>query len=170
MKRIFYILFMISLLPSCQGEKEETHVNKTDWVERKTAVTDFDDLIQGRSYLPAYSHIYHRYDNHTFDLTITVSIRNISTNDSVYILKADYYNTQGDKIREYLDHPVYLKPMETVEIIIAESDKEGGSGANFLFDWAVNNPENPPLFEAVMISTYGQQGLSFSTRGVQVHN
>jgi hypothetical protein len=30
------------------------------------------------------------------------------------------------------------------------------------------NDKNPPLFEAVMISTYGQQGLSFTTRGVQI--
>ena len=58
--------------------------------------------------------------------------------------------------------------METVEIIIEEQDIEGGSGANFVFDWAIKNAKNPPLFEAVMISTYGQQGLSFTTRGVQI--
>ena len=58
--------------------------------------------------------------------------------------------------------------METLEIIIEEDDTEGGSGANFIFDWAVNNEKNPPLFEAVMISTHGTQGLSFTTRGVQI--
>jgi Protein of unknown function (DUF3124) len=30
------------------------------------------------------------------------------------------------------------------------------------------NDMNPPLFEAVMILTYGQQGLSFTTRGLRV--
>ena len=58
--------------------------------------------------------------------------------------------------------------METIEIIIEEKDSEGGSGANFVFDWAMKNDTNPPLIEAVMISTYGQQGLSFTTRGVRV--
>ena len=92
----------------------------------------------------------------------------MSTTDSVYILNADYYNTRGDNIRKYLKIPIYLKPLETAEIIIAEQDIEGGSGANFVFDWAIKNVKNPPLFEAVMISTSGQQGLSFSTRGVRI--
>jgi hypothetical protein len=83
-------------------------------------------------------------------------------------LPADYYNTYGDKIRQYLRQPVFLQPMETIEIIIEEEDKEGGSGANFIFDWAMVNEKNPPLFEAVMISTSGQQGLSFTTRGVDI--
>jgi hypothetical protein len=67
-----------------------------------------------------------------------------------------------------LSVPIYLKPLETVEIIIEEQDIEGGSGANFVFDWAMANGKNPPLFEAIMISTHGQQGLSFTTRGVPV--
>ena len=58
--------------------------------------------------------------------------------------------------------------METVEIVISKQDIEGGSGANFVFDWAVENDKNPSLFEGVMISTYGQQGLSWITRGVEI--
>ena len=115
-----------------------------------------------------YSHIYHIHEHRTFDLTITVSIRNISPTDSVYILKADYYNTIGENIRQYIKKPIFLRPLETLEIIIEEQDMEGGSGANFVFDWAKRNDINPPLFEAVMISTYGQQGLSFTTRGLPV--
>ncbi len=83
-------------------------------------------------------------------------------------MSADYYNTEGNKIRQYIKKPVFLKPLETIEIIIEEDDKEGGSGANFIFNWAMKNHNNPPLFEAIMISTYGQQGLSYSTRGVQI--
>jgi len=60
--------------------------------------------------------------------------------------------------------------METAEIIIDERDKTGGTGANFLFDWNKNPDINSPIFEAVMISTYGQQGLSFTTQGVEVSN
>ena len=168
MKNIIKIIFIILLFSSCQGEEEHKIVKSTDLESRKTEITNFNDLVQGKSYLPVYSHIYHRYENRIFDLTITISIRNITITDTIYILKADYFNTDGDNIRQYIQKPIYLKPMETVEIIIAEEDKEGGSGANFVFDWAVKNDKNLPLFEAVMISTYGQQGLSFSTRGVQI--
>ena len=168
MKNIIKIIFIILFFSSCQGEKEQRFVKSSDLESRKTETTSFNDLVQGKSYLPVYSHIYHRFENRIFDLTITVSIRNTSINDSIYILKADYYNTNGDNIRKYLQSPIYVKPMETIEIIIDEDDKEGGSGANFIFDWAIKNDKSPPLFEAVMISTSGKQGLSFSTKGLQI--
>lgn len=168
MKNIIKIVFIILLFSSCQEEKEHKVLKSTNFESRETEITNFNDLIQGKTYLPVYSHIYHSYANRIFDLTITISIRNISITDSIYILKADYYNTDGDNIRQYIKKPVYLKPMETVEIIIEEKDQEGGSGANFVFDWAVKNDINPPLFEAVMISTYGEQGVSFLTRGIEI--
>lgn len=169
MKNIYTILFLAVVFFSCQSETDKYSYQQTDWESRKSELIDFKDYNQGKTYLPVYSHIYHMHEHRTFDLTATVSIRNISMTDSVYILKADYYNTVGDNIRKYLKSPIYLKPMETIEIIIAELDIEGGSGANFVFDWAIQNVKNPPLFEAVMISTNGQQGLSFATRGVRVY-
>lgn len=56
--------------------------------------------------------------------------------------------------------------METLEIVIAEVDKKGGTGANFIFEWAAKPITSSPIFEAVIISTYGQQGLSFMTHGL----
>lgn len=168
MRNISKIAFLLLIIISCQREKEIVPVEKTDWEIRKSEIVNYNDFTLGKTYLPVYSHIYYMQENVSFDLTITISIRNVSMVDSVYILKADYYNTSGDNIRQYLKNPIFLKPMETVEIIIAEQDTEGGSGANFVFDWAINNDKNPPLFEAVMISTYGQQGISYTTRGVQV--
>jgi len=168
MKNIIKIIFIILLSSSCQEEKEDRNLKYTDLDTKKTEKTNFNDLVQGKSYLSVYSKIYQRFENRTSELTTTISIRNISITDTIYILKADYFNTDGDNIRHYIQKPIYLKPMETVEIIIAEDDKEGGSGANFVFDWAVKNNKNPPLFEAVMITTNSQQGLSFLTRGVQI--
>jgi hypothetical protein len=168
MKTIFKILFLSIIFFSCQKENTKDPALHSNWEIRKSKITNFDDFIKGTTYLPVYSHIYYIHEHETFDLTITVSIRNVSMTDSIYILKADYYNTIGDNIRKYLKFPICIKPMETAEIIISEQDIEGGSGANFLFDWAIKNEKNPPLFEAVMISTYGQQGLSFVTRGLQV--
>lgn len=169
MKTIFKIIFLSVILFSCERETDKYPVSQTDWKSRKSEITDFSTFTPGKTYLPVYSHIYHTLESRIFDLTITVSIRNVSMTDSVYILKADYYNTLGINIRQYLKSPIFLNPMETVEIIIKDQDIEGGSGANFMFDWAIKNAKNPPLFEAVMISTYEQQGLSFSTRGVQVY-
>lgn len=168
MKTLFKIFFLFIVFLSCQRETDKYPVMQADWESRKSEIKNFNEFIVGKTYLPIYSHIYHIQEHRTFDLTITISIRNVSMTDSVYILSADYYNTIGDNIRRYLKNPIYLKPMETIEIIIEEQDIEGGSGANFVFDWAIKNVKNPPLFEAVMISTDGQQGISFTTRGLQV--
>jgi hypothetical protein len=169
MRNILIILCLLILMGACK-ETEQKKITVEQLISKHQIPenTNFDILTHGKTYLPVYSHIYHGEQHNSFKLTITISIRNISTSDSVYIFKADYYNTLGEYIRHYLSQPICLSPLETVEIIIEEQDDEGGSGANFMFDWAMKNDKNPPLFEAVMISTYGQQGLSFTTRGIQV--
>jgi hypothetical protein len=58
--------------------------------------------------------------------------------------------------------------METVQIIIEEQDNEGGTGANFVFDWKIKANTIEPIFEAVMISTYGSQSISFTTTGKRI--
>ncbi len=169
-KALLHAIAVLLILSSCNKTKEIRPLPMVDLENRKALDIDLDSLCRGKTYLPVYSHIYHTKEHRTFDLTITVSIRNVSVSEDIYITKADYYNTGGNNIRQYLSGPVYIKPFETVEIVIPEEDKEGGSGANFLFEWAIKDTKNPPLFEAVMISTYGQQGLSFSTRGVPLYN
>lgn len=168
MRKIVVFSMLIVLFISCQRETAKYPALQADWQNRLTESNRFPDKATQMTYLPVYSHIYHMREHRTYDLTITVSIRNISLSDTVFLNQADYYNTVGKKIREYIKKPVYVLPMETIEIVIEDRDIEGGSGANFVFEWAMENSKNPPLFEAVMISTYGDQGLSFTTRGVPV--
>ncbi len=169
MRNVLKILIFGLIISACNVKETNKYpVQQADWKNKQTQIDDPDGYSQGKTYLPIYSHIYHDHEHKSFDLTITISIRNVLPNDTVYILKADYFNTIGENIRQYIDRPIYLCPLETLEIVIEEQDIEGGSGANFVFDWATLNGKNPPLFEAVMISTYGQQGLSFITRGVQI--
>jgi hypothetical protein len=171
MRNTFKILVIALIINACNGKETDKYpIKQADWKSKQTSIENFDNYYQGKTYLPVYSHIYHIHEHRTFNLTTTVSIRNISLTDSVFILKADYFNTVGENIRQYIKNPIFLSPLETIEIVIEEQDIEGGSGANFVFDWATLNDKNPPLFEAVMISTYGQQGLSFTTRGVQIYD
>lgn len=169
MKNLIGILVVILVFSACGDKTDDYSDIKVDWKSRVSEIQSFENYYHGETYLPVYSHIYHIQEHRKIGLAITVSMRNVSATDSVYITKADYYNTVGENIRQYIKQPVYLKPLETLEIIIEEQDEEGGSGANFVFYWAMENDINPPLFESVMISTYGQQGLSFTTRGVRVY-
>ncbi|KKN46411.1 hypothetical protein LCGC14_0673190 [marine sediment metagenome] len=127
-----------------------------------------DSLDMGHTFLSIYSSVYMRNEKEQSDLTVTVSLHNPNRDEEVFIDKAVYYNTQGDPIRTYFDRTIFIKPMETVQIVIDGVDKEGGTGANFIFDWKKKPNSNEPLFEAVMINTFGSQGLSFVTEGKRI--
>lgn len=168
MKRFLLIFLSCYLIFSCEEPKETTKIDPINWKNRAVKLTGSDSLIKGQSYLSVYSEIYSITEHRTINLTVTASLRNVSTVHEIYLLKANYYNTKGDLIRTYFDEPISLKPLETIEIIIDEKDKHGGSGANFVFDWALKENGHEPLFEAVMISTSGQQGISFTTKGIKL--
>lgn len=162
---VFILIFCLIVLFSCNSPSKEDIFTPVNWEKRKINIDSKESLILGSSYLSVYSEIYEMNERTTHQLTATVSIRNTSLTDSVYITKANYYNTSGDLIRSYLTSPVFLKPMETIEIVIYKTDTSGGTGANFIFDWAIPRAEHDPLFEAVMVWTTGHQGISFVTEG-----
>lgn len=162
-----FLLFALFIVLGCQESREISSINPVNWQKRTIDITGQSNLITGSSYLSVYSEIYERSERLTYELTVTVSMRNISSSDSVFILNAEYYDTKGALIRSYFDKPIFIKPLETVEIVIDEDDNHGGTGANFIFEWATRNTNTEPLFEAVMLSTSGQQGISFTTQGVK---
>jgi hypothetical protein len=168
MKKGILILFISILFFSCEEKREISSINPVNWEDRIVKKPVSDSLKNGRSYLSVYSEIYSQTEHRTHDLTSTVSMRNMSSKDSIFINKAEYFNTEGKLIRTYFSHPIYIAPMETVEIVIDETDAEGGTGANFIFDWTTKENSPAPLFEGVMISTSGQQGISFTTQAVRI--
>jgi hypothetical protein len=169
MKNIFKIFLLTFLVQSCQEKVEISSNNPMNWDKRTIEFGLTDTLTQGTSYLSVYSQIYSQTEHRTHGLTATVSMRNINKTDTIYINKAEYFNTKGHSIRTYFDKTIFIAPLETVEIVIDERDQDGGTGANFLFDWAIKPHSNEPFFEGIMISTSGQQGLSFTTEGKKVN-
>lgn len=116
-------------------------------------------------YVPAYSHIYGGDKEQPFNLTVTLSLRNTDPDRPIRIMQVDYYDTEGHLIRRYTEKPHLLGPMASMRFVVSESDREGGSGANFLVIWGSDMPVNPPLVECIMIGTKMQQGISFTSRG-----
>jgi len=165
----FIVLFAVAVVfTSCEQEKEISSINPENWSKRNVTIKAKDSLDYGKSYLSIYSQIYSSTEHKTHNLTAMVSLRNTSDTDTIYVLKAEYFDTHGTSLRNYFNHPIYLAPLETTEIIIDEMDVEGGTGSNFIFEW--NAPKNcpEPLFEGVMNSTVGQQGLSFTTQSRRI--
>lgn len=167
---IIFLWFATNALAmvACSSWEGERPDNKAQWVGKEVSATRVDSLVGGKSYLSVYSQIYSFSEQRLHDLTATISIRNVNPQDSIFLLSADYYGTNGDLIHSYLPGAIGLAPLETISIVIEEVDKTGGVGANFLFDWKTEDQVLPPHFEAVMISTLGQQGLSFTTQGIRI--
>ena len=119
-------------------------------------------------YVPAYSHIYSVHEEKPTLLTVTLSIRNIDPKNPIKIISADYYETKGKLIKNYIEKPIVLKPLETQRYVVPRKDESGGSGANFLVEWQSDKKVNPPIIESIMISTQMQRGVSFTSRGREI--
>lgn len=168
MKLKYLSIIIVVLLLSCDERKEMSSINPENWANRAINLTSKDSLEYGKSYLSIYSQIYSKTEHRTHNLTSMISMRNTSDLDTIYLLRAEYYDTHGKSIRKYFDSPIYLAPMETTEIIIDESDVSGGTGSNFILEWKIPSNCPEPLFEGIMTSTLGQQGLSFTTKAKRI--
>ena len=150
MKRLLFPLLILGALLSPRGATAE------------------DPLLSSKGqtlYVPAYSHIYSGDREKPFLLAVTLSIRNTDPAREVTVTRVDYYDTNGSRIKTYIDSPILLKPMEATRYVVAENDTAGGSGASFLVAWTSEKPVNPPIVESIMIGTQSQQGISFTSRG-----
>lgn len=168
MRLILFLYLTVLLTAACNKSVQISSMDPVNWEKRSVNPSTDSTWAHGTTYLSAYSQIFSNSEHRTHGLTVTVSMRNINPDDSVFINKAEYYNTHGELIRTYFDQSIYIAPLETVEIVIDEVDQQGGTGANFLFYWSTQSQVRAPFFEAVMISTTGQQGLSFTTQGIRL--
>ncbi|TPN84477.1 DUF3124 domain-containing protein [Aquimarina algicola] len=167
--KIVFIIFVVFIYGCVQNNP---YINEKAEQEKLThnIITDnnkFHYPIKKQIYVPIYSDIYNKTKDFRFQLTATLSIRNTSPVDSLFIKNVDYYNTEGKFIRKYIQQPIYLKPLQSIEYVIEEKDTTGGSGANFLITWGANN-EITPLFQGVMIGVSGQQGFAFTTESIVI--
>lgn len=112
-------------------------------------------------YVPAYSHIYIRDAQQSMNLATTLSIRNTSSDASITLSTIDYYDSNGDPVRTYLDTARTLGPLASTYVVVETDDIRGGVGANFLVRWHADTSVPPPVVETVMITTESTQGISF---------
>lgn len=120
-------------------------------------------------YVPAYSHIYYRDAQRSINLATTLSIRNTSSEISLVLSSIDYYDSQGEHVRAYLDTTRSLGPLASTFVVVETDDIRGGVGANFLVRWGAKAPVPPPVVETIMISTASTQGISFRSPARVLH-
>ncbi len=159
-------------LNSCENQNPNVDILGRDELETHklehpldTSQMLYNDVI----YIPIYSDIYVAEHNQKSLLAATLSIRNTSFSDSLFISKIDYYDTEGNLVRSYLNNPISLRPMATVNYVIEKEDEIGGSGAKFIVELSAAAVDIRPVIQAIMIGENGSnQGFAFSTEGYSV--
>jgi len=117
-------------------------------------------------YLPIYSHIWHgdvvaNGERTKTLVSVSVSIRNTDPVKSIRILSAQYYDTDGKKLKEYVTTPKTIGPMGTHELFVPRSDDTGGSGANFVIQWKSDTPASPPMVEGIHANLPAGRSIAF---------
>lgn len=158
------------LLLSCNNQPAAPTGRAVFHPQGRTAVTatDVDPTelpVHGEFYIPIYSDIYWGQSSTHTNLSATLSIRNTDSSNPLILLKVDYYDSLGDRIRQYVETPSELAPMATVDFVIDRDDRAGGSGANFTVEWAARGPITEPVMESVMLGQVGGRGVSFLSPG-----
>ncbi|MEZ5392359.1 MAG: DUF3124 domain-containing protein [Bryobacterales bacterium] len=163
--RFGLVICGLLLALACQeSQSEDAIFHPAGQRALKPAGAQADALtVSGEVYVPIYSNVYWGRSGGVMEISATLSVRNVDARRPLVLTHVDYYDSRGKLIRKYLDAPVLLDPMGTVEWMIDVHDTEGGSGANFIVGWGAQGPIARPVMEAIMLA--GSRGISFVSQG-----
>lgn len=116
-------------------------------------------------YVPIYSHIYYGDQQGIFNLSATLSIRNIDLVNPMIITSVRYHDSEGKLVKQYLERPIKLGALASTDFFVKRNDTSGGLGANFVVEWVAETEIPQPIVEAVILGTDSQQGISFISPG-----
>lgn len=170
MRRLIAVILPVLALASCGAppvaRQDAPSPAATSGADSAAAAISDEPVVAGQTiYVPVYSHIYFRDKSRTINLTATLSIRNTDDQAALRVTAVRYYDTHGKLVRSYVQEPLRLAPMASLDFVVAEDDTSGGAGANFIVEWSAARVVSEPVVEAVMISTASGQGISFLSTG-----
>lgn len=169
MKKITTYLGLILILQSCENPNQDLKKEGVNILEVNQMYNKSIDLLyRDTIYIPIYSEIYVQNEVRKLRLSNTISIRNTSLKDTIYIEDINHYNSQGELIHKYQDNFLFLAPLQSIQYIIKKRVAEKGIESSFIVIWGANSSEVRPIFQGVMISAYGRYGVSFLTEGVSI--
>lgn len=158
-------IFFIAGCATQTPEQESVGEAVQGSVEEPIIIQDLEIASGQTIFIPAYSEVYFSSNNRTIELAVTLSIHNTDFENSIILTSVRYYDTQGQLVREYLDEPQRLGPLSSNDFFVDAGEQTGGIGTNFIVEWISEQPVYEPIVEALMLSTEGTQGISFSSPG-----
>jgi hypothetical protein len=167
MKKNLMFLFLVAVLPlalvGCHDVQEGLVPGNYD-IEKIGTANNREYFEDETIYVPIYSSLFNSQSALNYKLTATLSIHNIDPDNSIEVVRADYYDTNGDLVQSYLDDVLVLEPLDVAQIVLQE-ENDGGTGAKFIVEWVSETDVVSPIVEAVMVTIKGGQGISFISPG-----
>ena len=177
MKKQYLSVLLIASLVMLSGCEQTQNPNvmlsegQKDPIKELEVTSDVDRsqfTYKQTFYVPIYSEIYTDRDNRKVLLSATLSVRNTTLKKPLFINKIDYYDTHGNFVKSYLDKPIELPAMGTLNYIVEKEEDKGGSGANFIIEVEGIDETVTPVIEAVMIGNFSNKSFAFTTEGTPV--
>jgi hypothetical protein len=171
--RVFLVLFSIVWLnnPLVGAAQGQTAANRpASFTGSLVEVPSKPIAIRNSVYVAAYSTLRVGGGQAKVELAATLAVHNTSEERPLILIRADYFGTAGNLLHSYLSAPIAIRPLGSVEAFIPAEDTRGGTGANFVVEWAADGEITEPLIEAIMVGTRGASGFAFASRGKTMIN
>lgn len=151
-----------SALPAAAQPK--TNLEQT-FADSLTAMPKEELAVSGGFYVPAYSSVAMSQGKLRVDFSVTLSVHNTSETQALVVRRIAYFDTAGKQVETYLKAPIAVKPLATISIFIPTDDVRGGTGANFIVDWAATGEIAEPAVEALMVGGVANAHYAFISQG-----
>jgi hypothetical protein len=162
---VFAVLACLSLSDAPAARAEASSSIEQTFAGSLTALPAENVTATGSFYVPVYSSVSMSHGKVRADFSVTLSIHNASETRPRVLRHIAYFETSGKMVESYLTAPVALKPFSTVEVFVPTTDIRGGTGANFVVDWAATGDIAEPVVEALMVGGIGNGHYAFTTQG-----
>lgn len=161
----FVILILGCLLWPAYGSAQPAPPVEQVFANSLTTMPTGNLGVSGAFYVPVYSSVSMSQGKLRADFSVTLSIHNASETRPLVIRRIAYFDTAGKIVETYLKAPIAMKPFSTIEVFVPTTDVRGGTGANFLMDWAATDEIAEPVVEALMVGGLGSGHYAFISQG-----
>ena len=166
MRIVLWLIAMLGPIASAPPVVAQPKVNiEQNFADSLTALPKEELGVSGGFYVPAYSSVAMSQGKLRVDFSVTLSVHNASETQPLVVKRIAYFDTAGKQVESYLKAPVALRPLATVSIFIPTDDVRGGTGANFLVDWAATGEIAEPVVEALMVGGVANAHYAFISQG-----
>ena len=159
------ILVCLSILYVPCAQAQTSGSIEQNFASSLTAMPAENLAVTGAFYVPVYSSVSMSQGKLRADFSVTLSVHNASEARPLVVKRIAYFDTSGKMVESYLKSPIALKPFSTVEVFVATTDVRGGTGANFVVDWAATGEIAEPAVEALMVGGVGSGHYAFISQG-----